>query len=397
MAPPKLPSKLLTCLPPWCEGADDEANSPESQPAPIPFCLTVPHSVLRKTTLWDELGNTDDLNNRGLKIRIENVCREIEHYQQHDDRELHGLSRTIIIKYGETAIRVMRRAWDLYLVHNSSPEIPGGDPGVFDQSTWLSTIRDTVLYRMHYAEDFKIANHNQISKGVYITDVLTQDHRDRVKRAELERKVFTSMLEELTQEPLDYLPGYKATALGEAPVAALRRCVETVNQFYEISDEKENILENDDEDDMRYYQALQLWHIAARAAMSWEPRRVGTLQGVLAMYCDDILRRRKIEKSKRNAELRQSLQAILGDTRGDQIGMGSVADESEEEESEDTSEESPDEDGDDEEDGSEEDSEDGEDEEDDIYGVSDGDSDESSEDEDDSDDEGRPYFEQHAN
>ncbi|KAF5019137.1 hypothetical protein F66182_8873 [Fusarium sp. NRRL 66182] len=321
---PNLPNKLITCLPPWCECSNDKANAPESEPVPTPFCLTVPHSIRRQSYLWDVLGNTDDLNDHALKERILPICREIQYFQEHDRGQLYGLSKKLVVKYGETAMRVIRRVWDLHLAYTSAPEIPGGDPGVFDQSTWLTAIRDV------YAEDFKVANHDQVKKGVYITDVLVQERMDRIKRAEKEREVFAGMLEELTREPLEELPGFKATALGEAPLSSLRRCVSTADRFYELADEKEDILENGDESDMRYYQALQLWHVAARAAMSWEPRRVGTLQGVLKMYCDDILSRRKREKLARNAELREQLEAILGDTRGDQAGFGSEAEEGEE-------------------------------------------------------------------
>jgi hypothetical protein len=174
-----------------------------------------------------------------------------------------------------------------------------------------------------------VANHDQVKNGVYVTDVLVQEHRDRVERAIKEREGFTAMVQELTQDSLTHLPGYKATALGAPPLSSLKRCAETAEAFYVVSDEEEDILENEDESDMRYYQAFQLWHVAARAAMNWEPRRPGSHQDVLSMYCGDILRRRKIEKSKRNAELREQLEAILGDTRGEQGGMGSEAAESE--------------------------------------------------------------------
>ncbi|GKU00403.1 hypothetical protein FLAG1_02521 [Fusarium langsethiae] len=333
--PPELPKKLVTITPPWCEGAE-AANA--LGPAPIPFPLTVPHSTRRHTRLYDELHDIDELDNRGLKNRVDTLCAEIVYWQENDTATLHGLSKTIVIKYGETALRVIRRIWDLHLVYNHAPKIPGDDPGPFDQSTWLATIRDTVLYRMHvkYAEDYKVVNHDLANKGIYVTDVLAQEHRDRVERAAKEKEVFTAMFEELTQENLIELPGYKATALGVAPLLALRLCGETVEEFYKTSDEEENILENNDESDMHYYQAFQLWHIAARAAMGWEPRRVGTVQNVLNMYCHDILRRRRIEKRKRNSELRHQLEAILGDARGDQVGFGSEADAeeaSEEEES----------------------------------------------------------------
>ncbi|WZH43876.1 hypothetical protein QYS62_004887 [Fusarium acuminatum] len=329
MAPPDLPPKLVTIFPPWCTVTTDEiSNAAESEPAPSPFCLTVPHSLRRGSHLWEILGNTDGFDNRSLKRRIAPVCEEIRYYQENDKNELYGLSKSVVIKYGETALRVLRRVWDLHLVYNHKPKIPGNDPGVFDQSTWLATIRDTVLYRMHYAEDFKVASHDQVRNGVYVTDVLVQEHRDRVERAIKEREVFTAMVEELTQDSLTHLPGYKATALGAAPLQSLKRCAETAEAFYVVFDEEEDILENEDESDMRYYQAFQLWHIAARAAMNWEPRRPGAQLDVLSMYCEDILRRRKIEKSKRDAELREQLEAILGDTRGEQGGMGSEAAES---------------------------------------------------------------------
>ncbi|KAM0238358.1 hypothetical protein ACHAP5_008703 [Fusarium lateritium] len=332
MAPPELPSRVVTIIPPWCTMTIDEiSNSAESEPNPGPFCLTVPHSLRRGSRLWDVLGNTDEFDNRSLKRRIAPICDEIRYYQENDEDELYGLSKSIVIKYGETALRVIRRVWDLHLVYNHKPKIPGNDPGVFDQSTWLATIRDTVLYRMHYAEDFKVANHDQVRCGVYVTDVLVHEHRDRVERAIKEREVFAGMVEELTQDTLTHLPGFKATALGVPPLSSLKRCAETAEAFYVVSDEEEDILEDEDESDMRYYQAFQLWHVAARAAMTWEPRRPGSHQDVLSMYCDDILRRRKIEKSKRNAELREQLEAILGDTRGEQGGMGSEAAESESE------------------------------------------------------------------
>ncbi|CEI67251.1 hypothetical protein FVEN_g5840 [Fusarium venenatum] len=320
--PPDLPKKLVTITPPWCEGA---AAANDLGPAPIPFPLTVPHSTRRHTRLYDELRDIDELDNRGLKIRVDALCAEILHWQENDTATLHGLSKIIVIKYGETALRVLHRIWDLHLVYNHTPKIPGDDPGPFDQTTWLTTIRDTVLYRMHvkYAEDYKVANHDQVNKGIYVTDVLVQDHRDRVERAAKEKEVFTAMFDELTQENLIELPEFKATALGVAPLLALRQCGETVEEFYKTSDEKENILENNDESEMQYYQAFQLWHIAARAAMCWEPRRIGTVQNVLNMYCHDILRRRRLEKRKRNSELRHQLESILGDTRGNQVGFGS--------------------------------------------------------------------------
>ncbi|RGP73402.1 hypothetical protein FLONG3_6348 [Fusarium longipes] len=348
--PPELPKKLVTITPPWCEGAE-AANALE--PVPSPFPLTVPHSTRRHTRLHDELHDIDELENRALKNRVDLLCAEVIYWQENDTQTLHGLSKTIVIKYGETALRVIRRIWDLHLVYNHSPKIPGNDPGPFDQSTWLATIRDT------YAEDYKVVNHDVAKKGIYITDVLVQEHRDRVERAAKEKEVFTAMFEELTQENLIELPGFKVTALGVAPLLALRLCGETVEEFYQTSDEEENILENDDESDMRYYQAFQLWHIAARAAMGWEPRRVGTTQGVLHMYCSDILRRRKIEKRKRNSALRHELEAILGDTRGNQIGFGSEAEtqhESEEETSDNEEESSSDSD---DSDSDEEDSSDG--------------------------------------
>ncbi|RBR22097.1 uncharacterized protein FIESC28_04602 [Fusarium coffeatum] len=350
--PPPLPKRLITITPPWCEGAD-VANALE--PTPEPFPLTVPHSTRRHTRLYDELRNYDELDNRALKNRVDALCAEILYWQEHDTETLHGLSKTIVIKYGETALRVIRRVWDLHLCYSHSPEIPGDDPGPFDQSTWLATIRDTVLYRSHYAEDFKILNHDPTKKGIYITDVLVHEHRDRVERAAKEKEVFSGMFEEITQKNIIELPGHKATALGVAPLLGLRLCGETVEDFYRTIDEKEEILENEDEGDMRYYQAFQLWHIAARAALGWEPRRVGTVQGVLDMYCYDILRRRRFEKRKRNSELRQQLEAILGDTRGDQVGFGSEADDERNSEREETSESTSDDSDEDEEDSSDDD------------------------------------------
>ncbi|KAF5662231.1 hypothetical protein FHETE_8121 [Fusarium heterosporum] len=337
MAPPELLSKLVTVIPPWCDPAGDSINSLESEPAPEPFRLTLPHPIRRSSRLWELLSGADTLDNKTLKNHVDSIASEIKDYQKQDSVDFYGLSKTIVIKYGETSLRILRRVLDLHLVYNHSPEIPGNDPGIFDQSTWLTTIRNTVLFRMHYAEDFKILNHDQVKKGVYVTDVLVLEHRDRVERARMEREVFTSMVEELTQEDLKTLPGYKATALGTAPLSSLKRCAQTVEAFYNISDEKEDILENEDQSDMRYYQAFQLWHIAARAAMTWETPRYGETHDVLSQYCKDIVRRRKTEKRNRNAELREQLEAILGDTRGEQGGMSSEAEESEDE-SEDESE-----------------------------------------------------------
>ncbi|KAM0339371.1 hypothetical protein ACHAPU_010936 [Fusarium lateritium] len=325
MAPPELPSKLVTVVPPWCVSAGDSTNSLESEPAPEPFRLTLPHPIRRSSVLWEKLSGADTLDNKTLKSRVDVIAEEIELYQKQDNIDFYGLSKTIVLKYGETALRILRRVLDLHLAYNHSPEIPGNDPGIFDQSTWLTTIRNTVLFRMHYAEDFKILNHDQVKKGVYVTDVLVLEHRDRVERARMEREVFTSMVEELTQEDLKTLPGYKATALGAAPLSSLKRCAQTVEAFYSISDEKEDILENEDQSDMRYYQAFQLWHIAARAAMTWETHRSGETHDVLSQYCKDIIRRRKIEKRKRNAELFGQLEAILGDAHAEQGAVTSEA------------------------------------------------------------------------
>ncbi|KAF5003283.1 hypothetical protein FDECE_10183 [Fusarium decemcellulare] len=333
--PPELPSKLTTCLPPWCDASKNEGNSPETEPAPRPFCLTVPHSVRRNTHLWDVLGIIDELSDRALKDHIDPLCREIKEFQKNDKEQMYGLSKLLVIKYGETAMRVIRRVWDLHLAFNTAPEIPGDDPGVFGQSEWLSTIRDVVLHRVHYTEDFNVANHDQVRKGVYITDVLTQEHADRAKRAQKEREVLLAMHVELTQEDInDNLPAYKATALREAPLLSLRRCIKTVEEFHIlVPDEDEDIPTVEEEDKFRMHQAYQLWHVAARAAMTWEIRRYETLQSILPVYCADILHCRRREKRERDSNLREQLEAILGDTRGDQLGMES--EESEQEDSDD--------------------------------------------------------------
>lgn len=144
--PPKLPKRLVTITPPWCEGAE---ASNTLEPPPSPFALTVPHSTRRHTHLYDELRDIDELANRALKNRVDSLCAEIVYWQENDHETLYGLSKTIVILYGEAALRVIRRLWDLHIVYNHCPKIPGNDPGPFDQSTWLATIRDTVLYRMH--------------------------------------------------------------------------------------------------------------------------------------------------------------------------------------------------------------------------------------------------------
>lgn len=147
MSPPELPSKLVTV--PWCEALNVEAYSRRSEPSPVPFALTVPHAIIRNTHLYNQLRYAEELDNRSLKDVIGPLCEEIAQYQKQDNNEMYGLSKTIVIKYGETSLRVIRRMWDLNLVYNSRPEIPGDIPLVFAQGTWSATLRDTVLYRMH--------------------------------------------------------------------------------------------------------------------------------------------------------------------------------------------------------------------------------------------------------
>ncbi|RKK77021.1 hypothetical protein BFJ69_g6525 [Fusarium oxysporum] len=323
MSPPELPSKLVTV--PWSEGLNVEAYSRRSEPSPGPFALTVPHAIIRNTHLYNQLRYAKELDNRSLKDVIGPLCEEIAQYQKQDSNEMYGFSKTIVIKYGETSLRVIRRMWDLNLVYNSRPEIPGDIPLVFAQGTWSGTLCDTVLYRMHYAEDFKIANHNQFMNGAYITDVLTQDHRDRVERAAEEREVLSAVWQEVTGNSK---PRFSiSTSLGMTKESALELCIETVETFHEtldrISDDKEYELHKGDTEEIHHHQARQLLHIAARAAANWESRQPGSSDNILAVYCEDMLRRRRNEIRKQNAELRQQLEAILGDTRGGQVGMGS--------------------------------------------------------------------------
>ncbi|KAF4977779.1 hypothetical protein FZEAL_5745 [Fusarium zealandicum] len=313
-----LPARLTTCLPPWCEASEQSSSaSLESEPTPKPFALTLPHVLRRNTRLWDVLGDAHLLTDDALKERIIPLCREIDDYQGFDHQELYGFSKALVTKYGETSVRVLRRVWDLHLVHIAHPEIPGDDPGVFDQSVWLAKIRDV------YTEDFKAATHNH-ENGPFMTDVLVKEHEDRVKRATKEREVFAGMHLELTQDHINNMPAYKSTALAEGPLVALRRCLETADAFHKLlPDEEEGVLSDDEEEAMRTYQAFQLWHVAARAAMGWEPRRQRTLEGILPTYCDDILKRRKREARGMDDQLRSQLEAILGDTRGESGGVGS--------------------------------------------------------------------------
>ncbi|EGU82807.1 hypothetical protein FOPG_03044 [Fusarium oxysporum f. sp. conglutinans race 2 54008] len=340
MSPPELPSKLVTV--PWSEGLNVEAYSRRPEPSPGPFALTVPHAIIRNTHLYNQLRYAKELDNRSLKDVIGPLCEEIAQYQKQDSNEMYGLSKTIVIKYGETSLRVIRRMWDLSLVYNSRPEIPGDIPLVFAQGTWSGTLCDTVLYRMHYAEDFKIANHNQFMNGAYITNVLTQDHRDRVERAAEEREVLSAVWQEVTGNSK---PKFSiSTSLGMTKESALELCIETVETFHEtldrISDDKEYELHKGDTEEIHHHQARQLLHIAARAAANWESRQPGSSDNILSVYCEDMLRRRRNEIRKQNAELRQQLEAILGDTRGGQVGMGS--DGESEYDSDDESEESDD-------------------------------------------------------
>jgi hypothetical protein len=135
-----------------------------------------------------------------------------------------------------------------------------------------------------------------------------------------------------------------STSLGVTKESALELCIETVETFHEtldrISDDKEYELHKGDTEEIHHHQARQLLHIAARAAANWESRQPGSSDNILSVYCEDMLRRRRNEIRKQNAELRQQLEAILGDTRGGQVGMGS--DGESEYDSDDESEESDD-------------------------------------------------------
>ncbi|KAJ4315347.1 hypothetical protein N0V84_008422 [Fusarium piperis] len=318
MAP--FPSKLVTAYPPWCEDVD--ASNPE--PAPQPFSLTLPHVIRRNTQLYMAIGDMDDLTDKALKERLIPLCRELKEYQDQDQEQLHGLSRALVAKYGELSIRVIRRTWDLYLVLTTTPEIPGDDLGIFDQTEWLAGICKVVLYHMHFADDIQVLTKHQEEgqQATFVTDVLVQEQSDRIRRAEKEREVFQTMHHELTQENLEHMPAWKSTALGEAPLSALRRCIYTVKEFHQtLRDTEDEVLDNDEEEIKWIYQAKQLWHIAGRAAMTWAPRRHGEIQGILTTYCHDLLARRRREGYERDAGLRAQLEAILGDTRYGNIYM----------------------------------------------------------------------------
>ncbi|KAJ4157519.1 hypothetical protein NW754_009163 [Fusarium falciforme] len=324
MAP--FPSKLVTAYPPWCE----DVGSQNPEPTPQPFALTLPHVIRRNTDLYKAIGEMDDLTDKALKERLIPLCRELQEYQEQDQEQIHGLSKAIVAKYGECSIRVMRRTWDLYLALTTTPEIPGDDPGIFDQTEWLSSIRRV------FADDFQVISKFQEEglQSTYVTDVLVQEQSDRIKRAEKEREIFQAMHNELTQEDLEDMPAYKSTALGEAPLSALRRCIYTAQVFHQaLRDRGEEVLENDEEEIKWLYQAKQLWHIAGRAAMSWAPRRHGEIQGILTVYCQDLITRRRREGYERDAGLRAQLEAILGDTRHGNAYL--VTDESNSDENED--------------------------------------------------------------
>ncbi|RSL55919.1 hypothetical protein CEP54_009147 [Fusarium duplospermum] len=306
MAP--FPLKLVTAYPPWCE--DTDGKDPE--PTPQPFALTLPHVIRRNTHLYKVIGDMDDLTDKALKERLFPLCRELQDSQEQDQEQLHGLSKSLVAKYGECSIRVIRRTWDLYLALTTTPEIPGDDPGIFDQTEWLSAIRRVFADELQVLSKYKEEGLN----SSHVTDVLIQEQSDRIKRAEKEREVFQAMHNELTQENLEEMPAYKSTALGEAPLAALRRCIHTCQAFHQaLRNRGEEVIENDEEEIKWLYQAKQLWHIAGRAAMTWAPRRHGEIQGVLTTYCEDLLTRRRREGYERDAVLRAQLQAILGDTR----------------------------------------------------------------------------------
>ncbi|KAM0432337.1 hypothetical protein ACHAPT_004879 [Fusarium lateritium] len=322
--PPEFPSKLVTAFPPWSEGSE-ENNAPE--PTPQPFNLTLPHVIRRNTHLYKSLGDMDDLTDQALKERLIPLCRELQEFQEKDQEQIHGLSKALVAKYGELSVRVIRRAWDLNLaLTTTTAEFPGDDGGIFDQTAWLTAIR-------RFAEDFQILTKFQEEgeQSVFVTDVLVQEHADRVKRAEKEREVFAAMHEELTQSNIEDMPADKSTALSEAPLSALRRCLYTAQTFHKtLRDQGEEVPENEEEEVKWMYQAKQLWHIAGRAAMGWEPRRIGEMQGILQVYCQDLLTRPRREGFERDASLRAQLEAILGDTRGGKFYIASDDDESDE-------------------------------------------------------------------
>ncbi|RSM09449.1 hypothetical protein CEP52_004077 [Fusarium oligoseptatum] len=352
MAP--FPSKLVTAYPPWCEDVD--GKDPEATPKP--FALTLPHVIRRNTQLYKAIGEMDDLTDNALKERLIPLCREMQEHQENDEEQVHGLSKALVAKYGECSIRVIHRTWDLYLALTTTAEIPGDDPGIFDQTEWLAAIRRVVLAQMHIRLlrdqlDSAIAAYKYKEEGLnssYVTDVLVQEQSDRIKRAEKEREVFQAMHNELTQENLEEMPAYKSTAMGEAPLSALRRCIHTCQTFHQtLRDRGEEVIENDEEEIKWLYQAKQLWHITGRAAMTWAPRRHGEIQGVLTVYCEGLLARRRREGYDLDNELRAQLQAILGDTRYENTHMAfddsfSEPEEEEEEDEEEEDDEEEDED-----------------------------------------------------
>ncbi|KAF4341352.1 hypothetical protein FBEOM_4701 [Fusarium beomiforme] len=315
MPPPELPSRLVTV--PWCEVINPGAHSHKSEPSPGHFRLTVPHAIIRNTHLYNQLRYSEELDNRSLKDIIDPLREEIAYHQAHDKNEMYGLSKTIVIKYGETSLRIIRRIWDLNLVYSSRPEVPGDLSFTFAERTWAGTLRDTVMYHMH------IANHDQFKHGVYITDVLARDHDDRMGLATKEREVLSAVWEEINFGGVSWESS--ASSLGMTYESAVKLSSETVETFQEtsreISEEKRDWF---DMGEILRRQTAQLLNIAAQAAENWEPRRHGSCDNILAIYYEDMIRRRKNDNRKQNEELRKQLEAVLGDTRGGQVGMGSA-------------------------------------------------------------------------
>lgn len=146
-----LPTRLVTCPPPWCQ--DEYSEAPTSY-SPEPFQLRFHHVRSRDTSLWDALHNLAELNDRGVQDRILPICREIytAYHSEAGDEQFYGVPVKLLRKFGEISLRVLHRVWDLHLAYTTTPHIsghePGYGPGLFSDS-FYATMRDVVLKRLH--------------------------------------------------------------------------------------------------------------------------------------------------------------------------------------------------------------------------------------------------------
>ncbi|KAF7542918.1 hypothetical protein G7Z17_g11154 [Cylindrodendrum hubeiense] len=235
-----LPTRLVTCIPPWCPQQD---SGPATSHSPEPFHLRFRHIPNQETSIWDALHDMAELNDHTLQGRILLISREIESAYHEDGEQVHGMPVALARKFGETSLR-------------DADNLEAAKP-----TPWP-----------------------------FMTDVLARDHNDRKVRAAQEYHVLKALYEEVSQPYPELMPTHKHAALGESPLLAIRRCRETVRTFHDMHRE-DGVREG-----RKKRQAFVLWHVAARAAEAgagWETRREGSLQSVLAEYCDDILKMRE--------------------------------------------------------------------------------------------------------